>query len=422
LQTPVIEKAIVIEGLIGETDFLKEFETYSEEAMKIEDNPKIGLLSPTLEESKISSELKELDSLYSSVKKDVRGLNQCVNLLNKKTRHYIRLLRRKAKAVKDEFNAKIKAQEGVINPKISSLQNECDKQIIKSTKSFEKQRLPTQKRKVKLEKTLQRALAKIEKCKLEAKTCAEKDNAVGEEKWKEKATQTKKELSKIEDDLRKTEKALKDLEERKSLEIFNVRSELETKIKELRQPLIDLESSRDAKLLIFKQEIQKLEQQTKLILDQIGRAIKFGENSLEEFIKLGFKQEIGKNNKVVFYVPFYVICYKTESKKRYLLLPPSKANSIGLFTKLKGAFGRARIRKLLVRRFEFITSLMDNINVLAQQNAVFESKMRELGERTDILKMDSLRKSIMGGLDSINKEGWLSEKEHQILQQEIAQE
>jgi len=119
-------------------------------------------------------------------------------------------------------------------------------------------------------------------------------------------------------------------------------------------------------------------------------------------------------------VPFYVVCYQVESKKRYLFLPPSEANSIGLSTKLKSALGRAKIKQLLVRRFDVITSLMDTIEVLSQQNAVFETEMREMGKSVDILNVSSMRESIKKGLEYITKEGWLSEKEYQALSQKIA--
>jgi hypothetical protein len=320
-QTPVTEKSVVINGLIREPEFLSEFESYRYEAKEVEDDPaNVGLLSPTIEESTIASILKELESLHSSFKRDVDGLYRCMKFVDKATRHYIQVLRGKARAVKEEFNVKINAQEELVSPKVYHLKEAYDHQIIESAKTFERQRLPVQKRKVKLEKSREQALAKIENYKLEAKTCAERDDSVGEQKWKEKGSEKKKELSEIEDQLKDTEKALRDLEERKSLEIFNLRSELETKTKEARQPLLDLESSRDAKILIYQQEIEKLEQQTKLILDQLGRTVKLRESSIDNFARLGVKQESELKDAVLFYVPFYVVCYKVETKKRYLFL------------------------------------------------------------------------------------------------------
>jgi hypothetical protein len=419
-QAPVTEKAVVINGLIRDPEFLSEFESYRHEATAIEDEPaNVGLLSPTIEESTISSILKELEGLHFSFKKDFDGLHRCMKFVNKATNHYIQVLRSKVQTVKGEFKVKISAQEELVVPKVYQLKEKYDQQIIESTKSFERQRLPVQKRKVKLEKSREQTLEKIERYKLEAKTCAERDDSVSEDKWKEKANETKKELSEIENELKDTEKALRDLEERKSLEIFNLRSELEAKIKEARQPLLDLESSRDAKILLHQQEIEKLEQQTKLILEQLGRTAKLRETSIENFAKLGVKQESELKDVVLFYVPFYVVCYQVESKKRYLILPPSEANTIGLSTKLKSALGKAKIKQLLVPRFEVITSLTDTILVLAQQNAVFETEMREQGERTNMLQIASMQESVKKGLEYIRNEGWISEKEHQVLSQKV---
>jgi len=419
-QAPVTEKGFLINGLISDPEFLGEFGSYRSEATAIDDQPSnVALLSPIIEESTISSTLDELKTLHLSFKEDVDRLYRCMKFVNKAARHYIKVLQSKAKTVKEEFDVKIKTQEEIVTPRVAHLEEDYDHKIVQSAKGFDKQHLPLQKGKVKLEKSREQALAKIEHYKLEAKTCAERDNSVGEQKWKEKGNETKKELSEIEDQLKETEKALKDLEERNSLEIFNLRSELEAKVKEARQPLLELESSRDAQILIYKQEIEKLEQQTKLITEHLGRTAKLRETSIANFAKLGVKQDSELKDAVLFYVPFYVACYQVESKKRYMFLPPSEANAVGLSTKLKGAFGMAKIKQLLVPRFEVITSLMDTLQVLAQQNVVFETEMREMGKRTSILNTSSMRESIKKGLEYIRQEGWISEKEHQDLSQKI---
>jgi hypothetical protein len=419
-QAPAEEKAVLVNGLISDPEFLSEFDVYRREATATEDEPdNVGLLSPMIEESTISAILRELENLHSSFKKDIEGLFNCMKFINEATKHYTQLLRSKAQAVKEEFAVKINAQEELVAPKVNQLKKTYDHQIIESTRKFKRQCLPVQKRKVKLEKSREQNLKKIENYKLDAKTCAEKDDSVGEQKWKEKCSQMKKELSEIEDHVKETEKTLKILEERKSLEIFNLRSELEAKIKEARHPLLELESSRDAQILLYNQEMEKLEQQTKMILDQLGRTVKLREANVENFPKLGIKKESELRDVALFYVPFYVVCYKVESEKRYLILPPSEANTVGFSTKLKSALGKAKIKQLLIPRFEVITSLMDTILVLAQQNTVFETELREQGERTNILGKDLMRESIRKGLGHIWKEGWISEKEHQTLTQKI---
>lgn len=419
-QAPATEKTLQINGLISDAEFLREFDVYRRDAVEIdEQNSNVALLSPLIDESAITAATGELNALHSSLKADRDRLYWSIRFVNKATRHYIKLLHKRAAAVKEEFSVKIKAQEELIEPKIAQLKEDYDHKIIEATKSYEKQGHSLHKEKVKLEKSIEQTLAKIEQYRLEAKTCAEKDDSVGEQKWKEKANELKKELSELEAQLKDLEKSLRDLEERKSLEIFNLRSELESKVKSARQPLLELEASRDAKLLLLTQEQETLEQQTQIITEQLGRTVKLTETFMENFSKLGIKQELPLKEAALFYVPFYVARYQVESEKRYLFFPPSEANAFGFSTKIKGALGKTKIKQLLTPRFDILNSLMDTLQVLVYQNAAFEAEMRSLCESLNMLKKDAASESIKRGLEALQKEGWLSEREQKALNQKI---
>ena len=151
----------------------------------------------------------------------------------------------------------------------------------------------------------------------------------------------------------------------------------------------------------------------------MGRATKVREANIQHFTELGVKRDTELARIAMFYVPFYVVCYGVNLKKRYIFLPPSEANVIGLSTKLKSALGKAKIKQLLVPRLELANSLMDNLQVLTEQNVVFETEIRELGEKINILNSGSMRESIQKGLVQIRNEGWLSEKEQEELSQKI---
>ena len=419
-QTSASEKTLSISGLIRNSDFLTEFDVYRHEATDPADQKlPAGLLTHTLDESAISLEIRDLESLYSAFQEDVARLYKCMKFMNRATSHYLRVLRGKIKAVKDEFAARIKEEEGRVAPRVELLREDYDTRITEVARNFERQRLPIQKEKARLERAKEHGYERIEKYRLEAKTHAENDDKAGEEKWKEKGSKQKKELSEIEDQLKQTAKALKDLEERRSLEIFKYRDELEAKVKEARKTILELEASRDAKILLCKQEMEKFEKQTKKISDLIGCNAKLREANIAEFAKLGMRKELGFEGEALFYVPFYVVCYQTETRKRYLIVPPSFASSIGLTTKLRGVLGRARIKELLVPRFKVVSSLMDTINLLAQQNAVFETEVKELGGQNNILNINSMGEEIKKGLGYLKTEGWLSEKEYDGILQRL---
>jgi hypothetical protein len=419
-QTPAAAKTFFVNGLIQELQFQAEFDGYRREASKTSRENLIGLLTATLDEAVISSRIHELENLHSALSSRVENLYKCIKLLSKVTRQYVKELRSRVKDAEEDFDSKIKKEELAVAPRINQLKDEYDFQTTSLAKSFEKKRLPMEKEKKRLEKSREQAVSKLERGKLEAKTHAEKNQRTAEERWKEKNNKTRKELSEIENQLKQTEKNLKDLEEKRAVEIFKLQEEQETKVKEARQCLLELEASRDAKILIHTQEIETLEKQTKEISDQINRTAKLLEANLAQFTKLGVKKEFGSYGSLMYYLPFYVVCYQRESNKRYMIIPPSVVSTVGIFTKLKGVLGMSKIKRLLTPRFKTAASLLDSINVLALQNGIFETELNELGAKNNMLADAGVRKEIKVGLSCLKSEGWLSDKEFEMIDQRIS--
>ncbi len=419
-QASMTEKSSIVKGLIGTPDFLKVFRSFRGEALELAEQPaNMALLSSVLDESAISSAVLDIEKLQLSLREEAAGLKRGMRLTNKITRHYIREVRVNALAGREEFEARIKEQEEIVAPQVAKIREDYDSQIISSTKNYEQQILPVQRDIIKLEKSKQQALSTIEKTKGEAKSRAEVDDSIGERQWKEKCSDARKELSTIEDQLKRIGKALSGLEEQKALVLKKLHSDLEASVKEARQPLLELEASRDAQTLIHKQRIEKLESQTKLISDLLGGIGKQRAATVAKYKQLSLKRELSSGEIGLYYVPLYITCYHVELKKRYLILPPSLANSVRFSTKLKGALGGTRIKGLLVPRFKTLDSLMDNIQVLIQQNPPFEAEIGDKGQKFNLLRASSVREEIRKGLVSLRNEGWLTEKEFEDLNQKI---
>ena len=141
-------------------------------------------------------------------------------------------------------------------------------------------------------------------------------------------------------------------------------------------------------------------------------------SKLAEFEKLGIEQKQKKN--VLIYMPFYLVCYQSQSKRRYVPFPPSVANSISLLAKLKGALGRAKVKQLLVPHFRAITVFLNKFPALIERDAVFEREISETSDKTDMLKINSMREQIGNGLKRLKEEGWLSEKEYEAFAETYA--
>ena len=415
-EAPIKEKEILIKGLISDSDFLSEFDSYypkTEESEETEN--RIGLLSPIIQNTTISSGLEDLKNIYTQTNSNKDGLYRCMKLINKITGQHIEELKSIAKETKYKFQEKIKTEEEIVKPKIAQLKKEYDDQTVKTTKNFQKLELPLQKEKIKLEKSIKQDQAKIETCKLHAMSCSEKNDGASEQKWKEKGSKTKKIVTEFEKALRDNEKKIGTLNERKTASIFNLRSESETKIKNLQQNLQDLEASCEAEVLTYDQEIEKIIKNSKIIIDQLDRFVKIEETDLSQFDNLGIEENSELRKSSLYYIPFYVICYKDESKKRYHIIPPSVVNTVCLTTKLKSALGKSKIKQVFSNRFQAITALMDEMNILIQQNPMFQTELKEIGADFNLLGYKSIQDQIVNGLENLKNEGWLSEKEYEIL-------
>ena len=122
-----------------------------------------------------------------------------------------------------------------------------------------------------------------------------------------------------------------------------------------------LEASRDAKVLLMRQDIDLLEKNTKLLSDRIMEIIKNRESNIDDIEKIHTTSCSDELNKAVFYVPNYVICYNSGEKRRYLSLPPSCISDVGIAAKLKGVLGVAKIRSCFSPRLKEMAFLAETI-------------------------------------------------------------
>jgi len=418
-EQPNSEIEISFEGLIVDLDFKKDFILYRREATEGSQLGNLAPLAPTLEEKTIEPMIAEIELLQSSLKEDTQMLPECIQLIKKITGQFITELDYAAQAIQDEANAKIKAQEELINPKIANLNREYKNQIARLTKSFDEELEILQKQRSKAEKTIQKSEEKIKTYQKEAKKQSQKNQLIYEKRSKEKSKKAKKELDGLKKELKRIEKNIKDLIKRKNVDTSKLKFGLEAEIKVARQPLRDLEASRDAKMIVFKMETEKLLKQEKPIIDELNGAVKLKESAGAKFEVLGIR-DLQLKSPELYYVPFYVACYQVDSVWRYVMFPPSSASAFGFSTKLKGAFGLSKVKELLTSRFKSITALIDKCQALAKQNTDLDNQIRELGEKNNLLRSDLSRENIAKGLVYLNHEGWLSEKEYQALNNSLA--
>ena len=413
-QQSIKEKQFKLRGLIADQDFKNEFDIYRKEATEAPAQASGALFSPIIEETAISSMLTELDKLKTFLREDAEKLQECTRQVNTATSQYITELDYEAEAVKEEADAKIRAQEELVNPKIAKLTKDYKTKIKDLTERFDQEIESLQKIKTKTQKSIENNEGKIRLYQREAKAQAEKQHAIYEKKWKEKIKQTKKEQNPLKKELKNLENNIKKLSKQKGEEISKLNFGLDGEIKFARQRLLELEAARDAKMLIFKLETDKLIKQEKPVIEGLNKSIKLREAIRANFEGLGIQGQ-GLKNPGLFHVPFYVACFEMDLTRRYLIIPPSTILSVDFSAKLKGVFGMSKIKDVLTPRFKAMTALIDKVEVLTKQNSAFESQLNGLSQRNNLLNNGLFMENVEKGLVYLKRLGWLSDKEHQVL-------
>jgi len=413
------QTVMVTEGLMADPGFLEDFSSYFSEAKTLDTLPsEMVALPPTLDEASVIASIHELEELKAKLGEEVKNLDRSMKLLNATTKGFTKTIQAEIKEVKDKFNVELEKHRGPVEEEVGEIRRKGDEEIMVVSKRSEKELLHLQREKTKREKTRDQLTSKIARCEAEMKSYASKKDKAGERRWKEERGKRKKERSQVDSEIKKLGRDLKEAEEKKGEELFRLRSEVDAKTQEATKELVEIESSRDAKVQMLTQEMEKMETQTATINKQIDQAIRQRETSIEVFEKLGLSYD--NSGQSLIYMPFYLVGFQSESRRRYVHYPPSCVNNVKLLVKLKGALGMAKVKQLLRPRSEATASFLNRFPSILEEKTVFEREIGEAAAKTDILRARNAKESIGRGLDQLKEEGWLSEKEYETFSQHLA--
>ena len=418
-QQSVKERLFMFRGLIVDLNFKNEFNIYRKEPSEGNMQTNAAFPSPTLEETAIASMVSEFDNLRSKIREEADKLPECIRHINKTTSQYITEIDYEVAATKEEADAKIKAQEELVNPQIAKLTKDYNRKIKELAESFDKERASLEKLIAKTQKTIESNEGEIRFYQRKVKVQALEKHAIYEKRWKQKIKQIKKELKCLKKEHKKFEDNLKKISKQKAQEISETNFKLDTEIKTARQPIVDLEVAREAKIVSLKLETEKILEEGKTVIESLNKSINLSEATKANFSGLGLRDQDIKNPSL-FFIPFYVACYEMGLKRRYLFVPPSDITAVDFSAKLKGALGMSKLKDLFKPHYKTIATLIRIAQGLTKQNSLFENQLYESGQRNNFLKNRAFTESAQKGLIILKHQGWLSDKEQQVLSNRLA--
>jgi hypothetical protein len=418
-QTSNNEQKIIIEGLLNDVVFTGEFLDYIKQA-KTTDLPIIEgvLISPCLDEEGLLKMVQKIEIMKKKLSDELASLNEVIKLLNSKNMESQANLQEEIQVINKEYSVKIQNTKAILDDNISKINKIYSKDVTEVSNRFEQKITSMQKDVVRFEKEKNKLDAEIEHAESEIKTSAVNKDDSAEQKWKEKRNQLKDQRPDIISKLKETQKLVDTEEEAKKTSLFQLKQDNEAKIKEASKALLEIEASQDAEIKFFLNEMERIEESTSNIIRKVNELAKNREEKIREFEQLGIRQK--RTDHLLVYMPFYLSCYQSKTKKRYTYLAPSDLSDSGFSTRIK-TLGKTKISQLFQPRYKKITSILNHFIVLMDENIIFNREIFEACMKANIMQTEKAGELVRNGLIKLKEQSWLSKSEFEEFNQAVTQ-
>ncbi len=399
-----------IEGLITadlQKD-LKDYFAYAKELRKPFTAP--VELKPKIQDLEINASVKQLSQLKKKITEDIENMNASMRLLNITTARKIKAIRVEIQTTKAKYRKKVAKIENMSTRKIRKIQNQYDRKTTRTSKRFNQKLLKLSANQIKYKKTQRRLRREVKRCETKLQYSKRRKRRKEEAKWILKLKRNKKKLAGIAKEIKVNSKQIRHIENAQRFELNEQKIECLKSIESAHKTFRDLQSSREAATIMKRQEILTLEDNTRYLTRSIQEMIQKKRIALAELEKLTIQN--GKRTCGLVNMPFYLVRYEKENKKRYVLYPPSVIAEMGIVTKMRGALGAAKLKALLQPRSEAIVNFLNRLPGVLEKNPMLEASLTEDGIRYSILLRKQLRVGVKKGLQQLMSENWISKTEH----------
>jgi len=403
----------VIKGLIMDSNLMKDLFSLFRKAKHVKSPIERVLLPLVMDHSAVKTSIKELQNFERILEDDVKKLSRIAKILIKTTQRHIDSVKADIKKIKKQSDIKISSLMSKIAKKTEKTRKVYDEKIIKVSEDANQKIQSLSEEDAKLQADKDHLKAYIEQCKSGISAAQERKDEKQEGYWRQELRSSRKRFLEIGKRLKEIEKEIKEIGSTRDLEISRLKSEYASKAEEYMTEVRKLEAARDARIKISQEATKSLEMLTSQIVGQINRLIEARNHALKELREMGYP--LYKRKITLAYMPFFLVCYSRELKKRYVMFPPSVANTMNGVSKIKSALRPYPVRSMLQEYSLSIANLLKEYIESMQRNSMLEDRILKMCMKSNLLRQKAFRRDVERGLKELAEEGWLSNEELQTL-------
>ena len=404
------KKEIRIEGLVTTPHLRKDVGTSLPQMKQRKKSfSNIVFLKPETKTPEIQRGIKQLSALKKRVNKDIENIDASMKLLNAATSRRVNAIKEENERIRETRSRQTKKARGKSTERLRRIRNQYNKKITMSSKKYKSRLCQLDKKQIRLKKSLKSLRKEVELCEAKIKSSKRRNSKRYEDHWTEKLHRVRKNIQALRKKIKMNRKRTLDVKKAQKDELAKHRKACCRSIEHVNKSFRDRQGSREAEIIMNRQDIANIEEITRYITKLMQRMLQKKKLFILEFERIAMSQR--KQARSLIYIPFYLVRYEKEDRSRYVMYPPSTIGDMGILAKMKGALGVARVKTLIQPRSDAMVELLNQLLVFFEKKPMFEKDVTEEGIQKSMLLNKKLRVAVAKGLKQLESENWISRKE-----------
>lgn len=360
-----------------------------------------------------------IQALYRQIQSEIASLKYVRNLLEETLKLHEQMILREINVKRAVYEKQIADLKPSVEKEVDKLLKERDARLARMSRITGTDLKAKEREVERRERELQRlTLAKANFVrKREARH--RKHDKIGEAHWEHRIRTTENRIEEVNARNRSLTSLIRKIRSQSEADAGKLKQGYQWLIDQERRKIIDIEIQRDGSAEAKQRESEMLRFAAGQVEDGIeGLAVRKREEA-EQLRKFAISSQLA--DATLLCMPFYLICYKTESAMEFQILSPIKVMSYNgvvgtIRRKLGGLRVTSGIAQFLQPRSKALSQMLDvALKDKMKSDKGFSENVQEAAVSGNILLKDNIKETLARGADELKAEGWINDREETII-------
>jgi len=417
---------IPVDAMVANESLLSMIFEYVKRSLTVKENVvgPLVLVPPRLNEKAAMEKAEKIINYWRRFQTEIKGLHYAIKVLSEETALHERKILREVEQTRERYEKEILDLEPVVEERIEELIEERDGKIEEIIRNAERELDAVLRKRDSYERELQKLELTEDGYQARMEDRKRKGDKSGVSRWSRRVRRYQNKISGVKRQIQGLSRLIERNRKQCESSIEKLRKSYEKLIDQEKKRILDLEASRDSEIALKHKEIEKLRSETLFIISQIEQLMEQKMSHVSNLEELAIAW--ASKDVTMICVPFYLVRYETDSKFRYDVHPLAVVEDYeGIIRRIQKAILsfslEARINLLLRPKSKALKETFTSIFARKmRRDEALEKVMYTLSCSNDLLKTPDLREKLTRGMEELEKEGWVSPEEKNMIMKAYA--